>query len=107
MLVQHAAMNWALDAPGLQCTYRHVVASEAWPSVCCTTCTGAPRSMAWDAWACRHQCIENVGGNPARRAACLTMECMVFTDNALLFRLRKIGAESVAPSRSAATAEAM
>ena len=77
-----------------------MVASEAWPSVCCTTCTGAPRSMACDAWACRHQCIENGGGDPARRAACLTLECMAFTDNALRFHAALANPASATATRS-------
>src|SRR5471032_2317883 len=34
---------------------------------------GAPRSRAWEAWACRIQCGETARSMPARAAACRTM----------------------------------
>ncbi len=43
-----------------------VVARLAWPSVACTSESGAPRSIAWVVWAWRSQWGDTLPGMPAR-----------------------------------------
>lgn len=60
---------------GLAWRYLPVVATEAWPKVACTRWIGAPRSRAWEAWACRSQWGKTGTSTPARTAAPWTIRC--------------------------------
>src|SRR5262249_37882184 len=68
----------------------------AWPSVACTSCSGAPSSMACEPCACRSQCGEIAALTPALAAVRFTIPCTARAVSRPPLRLANTG--SLAPA---------